>query len=167
MKKSTVIVLLVVFLGSVLVVGIFGMQAVPWQEIVYVDKIEITNILTSSGKDVDIKYNEKHNYYYAFIYYEPVKVTQLDEEGNTVEVDAFEVTLVWDYSPKNATNNKVKVSIVEPASPPCDPLTDNAKLGRGDPIVFRRAGNVHLRYAAADSATGATLDIWLYVVVQP
>lgn len=166
MKKSTVIILLVVFLGSVLVVGIFGMQAVAWEDIIYLDKIEVTSIITSDGQDVTIKYNETRNFYYAFIDYVPYKAQHADEEGNIVETDAFDVTLVWDYSPKNATNTKVNVTILEPNVPPCDPLTENAQHGRGDPIVFRKAGSVHLRYAAADSATGAKLDFWLYVVVR-
>lgn len=165
MKKSTIIILLVVFLGSVLIVGIFGMQAVAWEDIVYLDKIEITSIITSDGQNVDIKYNETGNYYYAILNYVPRKVQQADENGEIVEKDVFEVTLVWDYSPKNATNKEIKVSIIEPQTPACDPLTENAKRGRGDPLVFRRTGSVHLRYAATDSATGAKLDIWLYVLL--
>lgn len=164
MKKSTVIILLVIFLGSVLVVGIFGMQAVPFEKIVYIDQIEITGILTSDGQDVTISYDPEYDEFYAFIDYNPHKVQQADEEGNITETDVFEVTIIWDYSPKDATNKNIKVTIVEPSVPPCDPLTSNGAAGRGDPLVFRSQGSVHLRYAAVDSATGAKVDIWLYVL---
>lgn len=166
MKKSTIIVLLIVFLGSVLIVGIFGMQAVPYEKLVYINTIEVTDIITDDGQKVNIKYNQEGNYYFAFITYNPQRVQRTDENGNSTYEEVFEVTIVWDYLPKNATNKNIKVSIVEPAEPPCDPLTENAAAGRGDPLVFRNPGNVHLRYAAVDSATGAKLDIWLYVVVR-
>ncbi len=163
MKKSTVIILLVVFLGSVLIVGIFGMQAVPFEKIIYMDKIEITGIITSDRQEVSVTYDEVEKEYRAYINYNPKKVQEQDENGNITEVEEFEVTIAWDYFPKDATNKTVTVTIVEPAKPACKPLTSNGAAGRTDPLVFLRKGNVHLRYSSNDSATGAVADIWLYV----
>ena len=47
MKKSTVLILFIVFLGSVLVVGLFGMRSVPYEERVYIEEIYFTSITTT------------------------------------------------------------------------------------------------------------------------
>ncbi len=61
MKKSTILVLLIVFLGSVLVVGIFGLASVPYEKIVYVKEIRPTSVTTISAnaQSLEIKQNEQ------------------------------------------------------------------------------------------------------------
>ena len=50
MKKSTILILLIIFLGSVLIVGIFGMQSVPYEQTVYIEEIVPSGIATSTGE---------------------------------------------------------------------------------------------------------------------
>ena len=146
--------LLIVFLGSVLIVGIFGMQSVPFESIVYIKQIKPTSVITSDGKSVEIKQNSRGEYY-AIITYKPYI-----KDG----VETFEVSVGYDLEPTDATNKNLKVVILYPtANLPCDPLPDDMTTWRGT-LTFHRAGSVHLRYRAQDSATGAVMDIWLYVV---
>ena len=146
--------MLIIFLGSVLIVGIFGMQSVPYESIVYVKKIIPTGIITSDGQQVEIKQNN-HGEYYAIIDYKPSL-----KDGEEV----FEVSVGYNLEPADCTNKNLKVLIVYPtADLPCDPLPEDLTTWRGT-LTFHRKGSVHLQYSAQDSATGAVMDIWLYVV---
>ena len=54
MKKSTILILALVFLGSVVVVGIFGMQSVPFNERVYIEKITLSGVTSSTGTQIKL-----------------------------------------------------------------------------------------------------------------
>ena len=154
MKKSTVLIMLIIFLGSVLIVGIFGMQSVPYESIVYVKSIVPTSVITSDGQQVEIQRNARGEYY-AIIDYKPSF-----KDG----VEIFEVSVGYNLEPADCTNKNLKVLIVYPtADLPCDPLPEDLTTWRGA-LIFHRKGTVHLQYRAQDSATGAVMDIWLYVV---
>lgn len=141
MKKSTILVLLVVYLGSILVVGIFGMKAVPFEEIVYCQQITPVSAVTSSGEELNIqKHESESNTYYVVTKY---------VEGLTVMVN-------YNLTPADCTYKDVKIVIVEPANPPAI-LTD-----RGE-IVFTKRGSVHIKYRATDNATGPSMDFWIYL----
>ena len=154
MKKSTILILLIVFLGSVLIVGVFGMDSIPFESIVYIQGINPTSVVTSDGQHIEIKQNSRGEYY-AIIDYKPII-----REG----VEVFEVSVSYNLEPTDCTNKNLKVAIVYPTTElPCDALPEDMSAWRGT-LVFHRAGSVHLKYMALDSSTGAEMDIWLYVV---
>ena len=146
MKKSTILILVIVFLGSVLIVGIFGMQAVPYEQIVYIDEIVPSGIVTSTGETPEIKRNSRGEWYV---------VIQHFEEG-------MSIMLSYDLKPADCTNKSLKVVIAEPQDNfPCDPLPEDLSQWRGE-LVFHRKGTVRIRYSARDSATGAVMDLVIY-----
>lgn len=142
MKKSTILILIVVYLGSILIVGIFGMKSIPFEERVYCNSITPSAAMTSSGNELTIKKGEIEGkeYYYVTVSY---------EEGLIVMVS-------YDLTPANCTNKNVEISIVEPQNPP-------AMVGERGEIIFHEKGSVHVVYKAKDSQTGASMDFWIYV----
>lgn len=130
------------------------MQAVPYENIIYVKSINPTGVVTSDGQQIQIKKYEATGEYYAVIEYRPVF-----RDG----VEIFEVSVSYDLEPADCTNKNLRVVIVSPtADLPCDALPEDLSTWRGT-LVFHRAGSVHLQYLALDSSTGAVMDIWLYV----
>lgn len=139
MKKSTILILIVIYLGSVLIVGIFGMKSVPFEEIVYCKEIIPTEVITSTGETLEIQ--QKDGQYYIWAEY---------EEGLTIWI-------TYNLSPADCTNKDVKISIIEPKIPP-------AEISERGEIVFSKPGVVRLRFKTTDQATGPQLDILIYAV---
>lgn len=141
MKKSTILILLVIYLGSVLIVGIFGMKSIPFEERVYVDKITPTSVTSSTGETFKIETRtDLQDTYYV--------VVKGFTEGLTIIIN-------YDLTPADCTDKNVKISIVEPDDPPAT-LSD-----RGE-IIFSEKGSLHVVYKAEDSATGPKMDFWIY-----
>ena len=142
MKKSTILVLLIVFLGSVLIVGIFGMQAVPFEEIVYVREIVPTAVYTSSGTQLQLRQNSDGDYYVSVPY----------EEGLTI-------LIMTKVTPDNSTNREIKLSVVgESADNPV------VEIGEKGEIKFLRRASVRLQYRSQDSPTGPVMNFRIYVL---
>ncbi|MDE7454433.1 MAG: hypothetical protein K2M64_01235 [Clostridia bacterium] len=140
MKKSTVLILLIVFVGSVLVVGIFGMQSVPYEQIVYVKQIVPTSVTTMIGSSQNVKIQINEEGYYIMLPY---------EEG-------LELLINYDLKPVDCTNKNIKVTIIYPTTNPPAQLTER------NTIVFTKKGSVCLRYQATDSVTGPHIDFWIH-----
>lgn len=143
MKKSTILILILVFLGSILAVGIFGMQSIPFEERVYSTSITPTSVMTSTGNELEIKKGtdeDGKNFWYVTVSY---------EEGLIVMIS-------YDLQPSDCTNKKVEMTIVEPQSPA-------ATISERGEIVFHERGSVHVLFKAKDSQTGASMDFWIYV----
>ena len=140
MKKATILVLLIVFLGSVLVVGIFGLASVPYEKIVYVKEIRPTSVTTISAnaQSLEIKQNEQG--YYVMLPY---------EEG-------LQLLINYELTPADCTNKNVEISIVYPKE------NQPAEISDRNTIVFKRKGSIHLQYRAKDSATAPVMDFWIY-----
>lgn len=139
MKKSTILILLVVFLGSVIIVGVFGMQAVPFEQRIYVKEIIPTNVYISSGPELEIKENDQIGKHVITAY----------REGLTILI----MTKVY---PENSTNRLLKISILN--NPQDNPI---AKIGERGEIIFLRRGSIKVRYGATDSGTGPKMDMWI------
>ncbi len=138
MKKSTILILLVIYLGSVLIVGIFGMKSIPFEERVYVKEIKPTSVTSSTGDTYEIKQKPDGGYYVMVNYH-----------------DGMVIMINYELKPADCTDKNVKITIVEPNDPPAT-LSD-----RGE-IIFKEKGPVHVVYKAQDSATGPQMDVWIY-----
>ena len=146
MKKSTILILLIVFLGSVIVVGVFGMQANLWEAPVYINEIIPTSVATISGKSLEIKRNEQDGYYYVRVAY---------EENLTVLISTR-------VEPVDSTNKSLKISVTNNN----DPENPRAEVGERGEIIVRRTGVVKVQYRAQDKATAAVMEFWIYVTQQ-
>ena len=141
MKKSTILILVIVFLGSVLVVGVFGMQATLWEAPVYVEEIVPTSVATRSGQSLEIKHNEQ-GYFVVASY----------EEGLTILINTR-------VSPEDSTNKTLKVTVVNNN----DPTNPRAEVGDRNEIIILRSGAIQVQYRAQDKATAAVMNFWIYV----
>lgn len=141
MKKSTILIILVVFAVSVFVVGFWGIQNVPYEEIIYVEQITPTHVFYGRQSDeAEIKFDEQQKYFYVNFPY---------EEGMTVKID-YEIT------PHDVTNRRVDIEI-ENLNPDSD-----AVLNSMGTITLNNRGPVIITYRAKDSASGPTMTIWLF-----
>lgn len=142
MKKSTILIILIVFVGSVLIVGIFGMQNVPYEQIKYVKDIVPTSVTTMSGNNQGLVIKTDQNGYYVALYY---------EEG-------LELLISYDLKPADCTNKNVKVAIVYPVQ------NQPAVITERNTILFSRKGSIHLQYRATDSVAAPVMDFWIYAL---
>lgn len=140
MKKSTILIILIVFVGSVLIVGIFGMQSVPYEQIKYVKQIAPTSVTSMSGSSQGLEIKTDENGYYVMLPY---------EEG-------LELLINYDLKPADCTNKDVKVTIVYPVN------NQPAVLTERNTILFSRKGSIHLQYRATDSPAAPMMDFWIY-----
>ena len=146
MKKSTILILVIVFFGSVLVVGVFGMQATLWEAPVYVEEIVPTAVATRSGTSLEIKRNEEDGYYYVRVTY---------EEDLTILISTR-------VEPVDSTNKSLKISVTNNN----DPENPRAEIGERGEIIVHRTGIVKVQYRAQDKATAAVMEFWIYVTQQ-
>ena len=91
MKKSTIFLIILVYIVSFIIVGLFGIQTRAYDEIIDVDSISLKVV---SGAVVSENYDEKNNLYKMMAYYDDNLVIQLKAE----------------VLPANATNKAVKIS---------------------------------------------------------
>jgi len=140
MKKSTILILLIVFLGSVLVVGIFGLRSVPYEKIVYVKEIRPTSVTTMSENAKSLEIQKNNDGYYVMLPYE----------------DNLELLINYELTPADSTNKNVKISIVYPSDNPPAVITDK------NSILFNRKGVIHLQYSTQDSVSGPKMNFWIY-----
>lgn len=141
MKKSTILIILVVFAVSVFVVGFLGIENVPYKEIIYVEKITPIHVYYGRKSDeAEIKFDEQGKYFYVNFPY---------EEGMTVKID-------YEISPHDVTNRRVDIEI-ENLNPDSD-----AVLNSMGTITINDRGPVIITYRAKDSASGPKMTIWLF-----
>lgn len=91
MKKSTIFLLILVYIVSFIIVGLFGIQTRAHNEIIYVDNITLKAVDEDA---VQMKYDEKTNLYKFVTYYEDNLIVKLKAE----------------VLPANATHSAVKVN---------------------------------------------------------
>lgn len=95
MKKATMILIGIVYLASIVIISIFGMKSVVYNEIIPVSKIECLNE-TDSKSEVTDSGNKKI-----------IKV-KYTTPGNAETLTGTMVQLSWRVLPDNATTKNVK-----------------------------------------------------------
>lgn len=143
MKKSTVLLLSVVFLASILIVGFFGMKSLSYREVIYIDKIVPTSVQLSTDEKCSIKQDENGKYYIRVNY-----------------VEDMVITLNYSITPENNTfNNKTNISITK-----CSVNNPNA-VEREFGAAFRvhQKCTFTIRVSAADRTGGAYFDLEVYL----
>lgn len=92
MKKSTIFLLILVYIVSFIIVGLFGIQTRAYDELIYVEGI---NLKAVNSENVTEKYDTEEKMYKFFAYYEEGLVIQLKAE----------------VLPANTTYTEVKVNV--------------------------------------------------------
>ena len=144
MKKSTVLLLALIFVASILVVGFFGMKSLSYRETIYIKSITPTRITLSTDEQKDIVADGDDKYY--------VRVTY--EQGMIVIVD-------YSVNPANNTfGSKTRIEIVS-----CTSKTPNAVEivpERGCTFRINEKCAFTIKVTALDKAGGASFTMEIY-----
>lgn len=144
MKKSTILIIVAVFLISVFVVGIFGLQSIPYEQIVYIEQIIPTTITFDSNEgtiEKKIYYSEDDGgYYYVTI------PNRNYRQGMSVMVN-------YDLRPTDATNKRLSVNVKNLDE------NSNGTLQENGSIKLEDRGNIEVIYKAQDQTGGATMRL--------
>ena len=145
MKKSTILILALVFLGSVVVVGIFGMQSVPFNERVYIEKITLSGVTSSTGTQIKLIDQGNNKYSTSFI-------------NEWIPDDQEALILMADFylSPADASNKDIDVSVTYVSV--TDPVEDVAVIN-GNQIFIKQPANITIRFTAKDKPNAAKVDL--------
>ena len=95
MKKSTLIMIAIVYIASIVIISIFGMKSVVYNEVIPVTKIECLNV---TDDKTEVEYDGDTN----------VISVQYKRPGNAEILSGTMVQLSWRVLPDNASNKKVK-----------------------------------------------------------
>lgn len=134
MKKSTILILCIVYLASILVVGIFGMKVKSYNTSIYIEEIKPTEIAVSTDEEVELKWSE-NGYHYAVYKY----------------VDGLKLRMGYEILPADATNKKVSISIIYDSS--LDPDEPTATYDKSANVLqFNKAGIVDVLYTCLDGS---------------
>lgn len=148
MKKSTILVICIIFLASVLVVGFFGMQAASYYSKVYVETITPAAIYCTTDEQLSFIASDTPNRY-------PVIITAF-QQGMTVRIDC-------DVSPDNATFfNDIHVEITSQGNYTGSEDHTVATLD-GHNIILHQLGFVEITYRVLDG-NNAYMTVVLYVL---
>ncbi len=141
MKKSSVIIVIITFVLSVVLVGIFGMKMISYNTRVYIHTITPTAVTTSaniSGVKLTAG-SEKDSYILVLPYFEDL----------VVRID-------YEIDPADATDGAVELTVPDPA--------DREVVGTdGLNLLAKRQGSARLRYRAKDGG-GAEITVTLYLI---
>lgn len=141
MKKSTILLIAVVFAVSVFVVGIFGIKNVPYNQRIYVEEITLRSLTLSNGKTVDIKQNDNDGSYYVRIEYE----------------EDLSVMVNYTVTPNNATNRNLNITVDNSLS-----SNSNAEKLPNGAILLKDSGPVKITFIAEDSANKPKVILTIY-----
>ena len=143
MKKSTILIIMVVFLMSIFVVGVFGMKSVPYNEITYVEMIVPTQVTLSNGTVVEIQVNADGDYY-VYVPYEEKLVVIID----------------YEIIPNDATTRTLDVQIEKPNKNSDAEILDNGG------ILLNDKGIIIVRYSTTDSVKPKSMVFYIYPITD-
>lgn len=143
MKKSTVLIVLITFVLSVVIVGIFGMRMMSYNTRIYVKELTPTRVFTSTGQNAELKKRENaENTYYFVVDY---------AEGLDIRID-------YSINPADVTDKTVSAEITS-AQTEGNPVAEFEE----STLHVYRTGSVRLLYRAMDGS-GQEFTVICYVV---
>lgn len=96
MKKSTLIIIALIYVASIVIISVFGLKAVVFDEVIPVTKIECLN---ETDEKTTVKVDSKGKKLITIDYTEP---------GDEVTLTGTMVQLSWRVLPDNATTKDVR-----------------------------------------------------------
>ena len=130
MRKATVIVIAAIYVASIVIVGVFGLKALPYDEFVYIEDIEFNTINDTPVVD------RGDGTFYVILSYKK------------------DLIVVIDYTPRpaNATKGReVDVKIVAPDNN-AEIATLTFQTGSGWELHFLKAGTVRIAIESNDGS---------------
>lgn len=106
MKKSVIVLLIVIYVGAIVFVNFFGMEFVSYDQIVYADSVECINqdmVLDPSGE-----------YKYAVVFYSPGVTYTIEHKVYPENVTNNKVTYIYEENPIMTISPLGVVSFNEP-----------------------------------------------------
>ncbi len=151
MKKLTIIGLAIIFLLSIVVVGVFGMKNVPYKQIIYTTDLKFTEVIAVHSKmDIPQTSVKKTN---STNYYSSVKVLNY---ALITEADPLTVMPSYIVYPEDATDKNVEIQVVEGG--------DFVTVGRNNVVTVKKSVNFKLAYRRTDSAGSPIIYLQIYIV---
>ena len=162
MKKSTVLILLIVFVLSVVIVGIFGMKIMSYNVKVYIKEIVPTQVVL----------NDNNNTIYT--YYpngsdSPNQIREDEKQENTyyIRVSYYEgLTLIVDYEviPNDASNRDLKITITYDSKVGAleGVYESNSVSLKNNIITFKEKANVEITFRSTDGSN-KVMKLWVYM----
>lgn len=145
MKKSTIILIAAIYVASIVIVGVFGLKALIYEEKVYVDKIQFVDPVTGENYKFlgeEIKPDSSGDGYIVRVNY---------KEGQTTDGLMFVVT------PTDASNTKVEIVVESVTGKESNPCAKLESAGLGYRVTFSRKGIITLRIKATDGSKVSTV----------
>jgi hypothetical protein len=99
MRKATLILIAIIYVASVVVVSLFGLEAIVYTDIVPVTHIEIVNETKGNTIVEDVASGKKK---IRNVFTEPGDINNIEKEGGTV------LQLEHRVFPDNATNKEIR-----------------------------------------------------------
>ncbi len=112
MKKSTIIIILIVYLASIIVVGFFGMRVKVYDKVKYVQSIEVTaqaenkNMILWEANGLDDNLNHKYTLKILF-----TEHALIDQDGNKYLPVIFMPQVTYDSGDIAGETEKIKYEI--------------------------------------------------------
>ena len=95
MKKSILVLIVIAYIASIVIISVFGMKAVIYNEVIPVTKVECLN---ESDDKTTVKYSSDG--------IKRIEI-QYDEPGDPNDLTGTMIQLVWRVTPDNATKKEV------------------------------------------------------------
>lgn len=153
MKKSTVLILIIVYLGSIFIVGVYGLNPPPGNDIVYCESIVPDSIILSTGEVLSGDSIVKNTEDPSVIRYD-VKIS------SKKYYDGLTVIISYKLSPDNCTcNGKTDAVKFFDVSPPNDGKLPAATITEDGKIKFSRKAQFDVQLKVQDQATGPEIVI--------
>lgn len=113
MKKSTIIIILIVYLASIIVVGFFGMRVKVYDKVKYIKSIEVTAKAESeemySFTDTGLNSDQNHTYKMLIFF---TKSALTDNEGNKYLSITLMPKVTYDSGDIAGESEKIEYEIV-------------------------------------------------------
>lgn len=141
MKKSSVIIVIITFVLSVVLVGVFGMKMISYNTRDYIKTITPTAVTTSANiSGVELAGGQEENSYILVLPY---------SEGLIIRID-------YEIDPADATDGTVELTVPDPADREVVEID-------GLNLHTLKEGSARLKYRAKDGG-GAEIDVTLYLL---
>ena len=136
MKKSTVLIVLITFVVSVVIVGVFGMQMMSYNTKIYVEEVRPSQVIISTGEEIGFYNVEEDGKEIANDYYTP-RITFV--EDMIIHVD-------YELKPADVTNKHVSITVLDEVG------EDVIEIAGMDIIMHQYIRSVRLVFRCTDGS---------------
>ena len=164
MKKSTFLILLIVFVLSVVVVGIFGMKIMSYNVKVYIEEITPTDVVLNDDNNTTYRYYPNGNTT------DKNQIRKHPTQANTYYVVVAyrqDLALIIDYeiTPNDSTNRNLKITITSDSKGGVDGASvteSNSITLDKNKVIFKQKADVEITFRSTDGSN-KTMKLAIYM----